>query len=217
MTFVITIAQRKGGAGKTTLAAHLSAELAGRGHTVSAIDLDEQRSFTAWAHRRRKQAGAAAVALDEETRFSLGYRLSKLKGRADFVVVDTPPSTCRTVEGAMRAADLILAPMQLSPLDLDASLPTARMIGASLRPGLFVVNRAPPRARIADIIRSKMIESRLPVAKSEIGGRAIFAESLATGLTAGEADPSGAGAREIERLADQVIDLAGARIAARPA
>lgn len=217
MAFVITVAQRKGGAGKTTLAAHLSAALAGRGFAVAAIDLDEQQSFTAWARRRLRQAGAAPVALDEEMRFSLGYRLAKLQDRADVVIIDTPPSAGRDVAGAMRAADLILAPMQLSPLDLDASLPTARMIGASLKPGLFVVNRAPPRARIADLIREKMVESRLPLARAEIGGRAVFAESLAAGLTAGETDPSGAGAREIDRLTDQVADLAGPRLQARRA
>jgi len=188
MAFVITVAQRKGGAGKTTLAAHLSAALAGRGFAVAAIDLDEQQSFTAWARRRLRQAGAAPVALDEEMRFSLGYRLAKLQDRADVVIIDTPPSAGRYVAGAMRAADLILAPMQLSP-----------------------------RARIADLIREKMVESRLPLARAEIGGRAVFAESLAAGLTAGETDPSGPGAREIDRLTDHVADLAGPRLQARRA
>ncbi len=214
MAFVITVAQRKGGAGKTTLAAHLSAELARRGLTVAAIDLDDQQSFTQWARRRLKHLSSAPVSLEEGGAFSLVYRLAKLRDRADVIVIDTPPAADRLVQGAMREADLILAPMQLSPLDLDASLPTARMIGASLRPGLFVINRAPPRARIADLIREKIADCRLPVAKAELGGRAAFAESLASGRTAGETEPSGQAADEVRRLTDQVIDLAGARLRA---
>jgi len=217
MTFVITVAQRKGGAGKTTIAAHLAADLAARGYSVAAIDLDDQRSFTAWAQRRLNNASSAPVILDNAPGFSLGYRLSKLKPQADVVVIDTAPAIDRLVQSAMREADLILAPMQLTSLDLDASLPTARMIGDSLRPGLFVVNRAPARARIADIIRAKIADCRLPVAKAEIGGRAAFAESLATGKTAGEIDPGGAAAREVRALADQVVDLAGRRLPSRAA
>ncbi|MDZ7628116.1 MAG: ParA family protein [Parvularculaceae bacterium] len=212
MAFVITIAQRKGGAGKTTLAAHLAADLAGRGCAVAAIDLDDQQSFSHWARRRLKNDAASSVALDESSGFSLGYRLARIRAANDVVIIDTPPAADRIVEGAMRAADLILAPMQLTPLDLDASLPTARMIGASLRPGLFVVNRAPPRARVADLIREKIAASRLPVAKVELGGRAAFAESLAIGLTAGEIDRRSAAADEIRRLCDQILDLAGARL-----
>ncbi|MFN0024362.1 MAG: division plane positioning ATPase MipZ [Parvularculaceae bacterium] len=214
MAFVITIAQRKGGAGKTTLAAHLAAALAARGFDVAAIDLDDQQSLTNWARRRMKMDGAAPVELAEASTLSLGYRLSKFKGRAGVVIIDTPPAADRMVQGAMREADLILAPMQLSPLDLDASLPTARMIGASTKPGLFVINRAPPRARIADLIRTKIAECRLPVAKAELGSRAAFAESLATGRTAGETDPGGAAAAEMRLLTDQVVDLAGSRIKA---
>lgn len=214
MSFVITVAQRKGGAGKTTVAAHLAADLAGRGFDVVAIDLDEQQSFTAWARRRLTETANAQIDLDEESRFSLGYRLGKLQSR-QVVIIDTPPAVCRTVDGAMRAADLIIAPIQLSPLDLDASLPTARMIGASLRPGLFIINRAPPRARIADVIRAKIRESRLPVAKTEWGSRAAFAECLAAGKSAAETDPGGAAAAESRALTDQVIDLAGARLSPR--
>ncbi len=212
MSFVITVAQRKGGAGKTTIAAHLAAGLALRGCVTAAVDLDDQSSLTSWVRRRASAANAPQILLDENTRFSLAFRLSRLRKAADAIVIDTPPSAERAVKEAMREADLILAPLQLTPLDLEASLPTARMIGASLRPGIFVINRAPPRARIADLIRSKIVAFRLPVAKVELGSRAAFAESMAAGKSALETEPSGLAATEFAALVDQVIDCAGHRL-----
>ena len=44
---VITIAQQKGGAGKTTLAAHLALTLAAQ-RRVAVIDIDPQASLATW-------------------------------------------------------------------------------------------------------------------------------------------------------------------------
>jgi len=214
MAFIITTAQRKGGAGKTTIACHLVALLAKRGFRLAAIDLDDQKSFTTWARRREARLGELDFRLDENARFSPGFRLRKLDGAADIVIIDTPPTLDSVISKTMRESNLVVAPLQLSPLDLDASLPTARMIGDALAPGLFVINRAPPRARIADLIRSKMKELRLPIARTEIGSRAAFAESLATGRIASEIEPSGLAAKEIEKLTDQIIELAQPRLKA---
>jgi len=45
---VITVAQQKGGAGKTTLVAHLAVALADKGQSVAAVDIDPQQSLTSW-------------------------------------------------------------------------------------------------------------------------------------------------------------------------
>src|SRR5689334_3683886 len=50
---VITIAQRKGGAGKTTLATQFAVTWARRGARVAALDIDPQGSFSAWVDLRR--------------------------------------------------------------------------------------------------------------------------------------------------------------------
>jgi cellulose biosynthesis protein BcsQ len=55
---VITIAQRKGGAGKTSLAIQLAVTWACRGARVAALDIDSQGSFAAWVDLRRARLGA---------------------------------------------------------------------------------------------------------------------------------------------------------------
>src|ERR1700744_2841386 len=47
MPFVITVAQQKGGTGKTTMAAHIAAALATT-HKVALLDIDPQHSLARW-------------------------------------------------------------------------------------------------------------------------------------------------------------------------
>jgi chromosome partitioning protein len=61
---VITIAQRKGGAGKTTLATQFAVTWARRGARVAALDIDPQGSFSAWVDLRRARLGAQAIGFD---------------------------------------------------------------------------------------------------------------------------------------------------------
>ena len=90
---VITIAQRKGGAGKTTLATQLAVAWARGGAPVAALDIDPQGSFSTWVDLRRARLGAKAIGFD----FAAlpGWRAAQWVddrvGSADLVVIDAPP------------------------------------------------------------------------------------------------------------------------------
>jgi len=60
---VITIAQCKGGAVKTTLATQLAVSWARCGARVAALDIDPQGTFSAWAALRRARLGEKASVL----------------------------------------------------------------------------------------------------------------------------------------------------------
>jgi hypothetical protein len=103
---VITIAQRKGGAGKTTLATQLAVAWARCGARVAALDIDPQGSFSTWVDLRRARLGAKAIGFD----FAAlpGWRAAQWAddrvGSADLVVIDAPPHAETEARIAVRVA-----------------------------------------------------------------------------------------------------------------
>ena len=61
---MITIAQRKGGAGKTTLAAQLAVAWARQGAKVAVLDIDPQASLATWVGLRRERLGDARIGFE---------------------------------------------------------------------------------------------------------------------------------------------------------
>ena len=74
MAVVITVAQQKGGTGKTTLAANLAAALA-PGRRVAVLDIDPQRSLTRWhALRAGRARRPPALTFSDVVRLAAGRR-----------------------------------------------------------------------------------------------------------------------------------------------
>ena len=54
---VISLANQKGGSGKTTLSANLSVLWSNSGYKVAIVDADNQRSISNWYNSRKKYYG----------------------------------------------------------------------------------------------------------------------------------------------------------------
>lgn len=203
---VITIAQRKGGAGKSTLAAQLAVAWAKRGARVAVLDIDPQGSLAAWAGLRRARLGDAAIGFD----FAAlpGWRAAQwIEERArggDLVVVDSPPHVETEARIAIRAAGLVLIPVQPSPLDLWATEATLALAHDERRKVLAVLNRVPPRSAAIERIAARLSELSAPPAHSRIGNRIALVQAMAQGLGVTETAPGSPAATEIKALADEV-------------
>jgi chromosome partitioning protein len=205
---VVTIAQRKGGAGKTTLAAQLAVAWARRGARVAALDIDPQASLAAWVDLRRARLGAASVGF--EFAALPGWRAAQwIEDRArsaDLVVIDNPPHAETEAQIAVRAAGLVLIPVQPSPLDLWATAATLKMVHDERRRALVVLNRVPPRSGLTDQIAAGLAESGAPIAKTRIGNRVALVRAMSSGLGVAESTVVSPAAAEIMALADEVYD-----------
>jgi chromosome partitioning protein len=201
MAFVIAIAQRKGGAGKSTVAANLATALAESGHRVGLLDIDPQRSLARWDQQRGESKKARALHFEAPTGWRLPATLERLKREQDFLLLDTAPHDDTDARLAIRGADLVLVPLQPSAADLwsmDATLDLAKQ---ERRPVRLLLNRVPAAGKLREEIEGQLRDRRLPVLDAVLGNRTAYAQAFMAGLGVVEAAPRGPAAAEVRALA----------------
>jgi chromosome partitioning protein len=194
---ILTIASQKGGAGKTTLSAHLAvaAERAGAG-PVAIINTDPQGSLADWWNQRAAETPLfAAVNVAR-----LAEHMSALRRQGvNLVVIDTPPALIDTIKAAITVADLVLIPARPSPHDLRAVGVIAEMAEQVSKLFCFVVNGAASRSRIALEARDALAQHG-PVAPVILHQRIDFATSMIDGRTVGELNSQSRSSHELALL-----------------
>jgi chromosome partitioning protein len=186
--YVITVAQQKGGVGKSTLAAHLAVAFAQQGYSTMLFDTDPQGTVTHW-HAQRKSNDIGLIATSG---WRLTRDLSMARESNDVIIIDTPPHAEMDIKVSVRAADMVIVPIQPSPADVWAVKETFNTISGESRQCMVVLNRVVQRANITIETKQKLRQLDIPVAETEIGNRVLFAASMENGLTVldGFANPS---------------------------
>ncbi len=202
---VITIAQQKGGAGKTTLAAHLAVACASLGHSVALVDIDPQGSLTRWHDIRAQKTPPLHVPVSHVTGWRATGEIDRLSRNHAIIIVDSPPHAQMDTKIAIRAASLILAPFQPSALDLWATGPTLDLVRSEKKTLLLVLNRVPSGPQVLADRQDEIAALGVEIATARLGNRSVFAQAMAEGLTALETMPKTVAARETIKLAREVL------------
>src|SRR5215467_1355724 len=190
---VITFASRKGGVGKSTLTAHVSAFAHILSHRCVLIDADPQGSLTLW-HAMRPNGGLplrnAAQGIDRLV------ASAQIDG-AEWVFIDTAPTTWVVVQEAIRVATMVIIPVRPSFFDTAAVQDTVKAARERNKPYAVVINAAPAKreekeAPAVAFTRAEFDRLSIPVWSGQISQRTAFLGSLAAGASAGEchADPA---------------------------
>ena len=206
MGHVVTLAQQKGGAGKTTVAANLAVAWAMQGLRVAVIDSDPQGSLGRWFMARRGLPGLAGIEFATASAWGVSYECDKLRKLADIVIVDTPPKVDADLRPALREADLVLVPVAGSMLDLWAVDGVMDLIAREGRPSRIVLNRVRGGARLSATV-AEAAEALGPVAAARLSSRVAYAETLGEGRAVVEM--RGPAADEVRALAAEVLAALG--------
>ena len=180
MGHVITFAQQKGGAGKTTILAHLAhASTLGR-QSVALIDFDPQGSLTRWAELARIDG----MDLMETASYRASSDIREASKDHDLTLVDCPGSAASVLEAAIRESDMVVAPCQPSVMDIWATEPTLQMCHSASVPARILLNRVPPRGLTADDAARALKKDGATILRTRLGNRVAYSRGLAEGTTA---------------------------------
>ena len=206
MAVVITVAQQKGGAGKTMLAANLAAAFAPTRHTAL-LDIDPQHTLGRWAKLRLAHPTVPPLMCSDVAGWRLASELDRLMRDFEVVVIDSPPQIDTDARRAIRVADLVLVPVQPSAPDRWAAEGTLTLAAAEKRRAVLILNRAPtsagPRFKALGEVRA----TGHTVLTASLGNRAGFVQAFAHGLGVIEAAPRSVAAAEMRALADRVWEF----------
>jgi chromosome partitioning protein len=205
--YTIAFLSQKGGAGKTTLATCIARQLQLDGEPVILIDSDPQGSARDW-RAATEQDTVLVVGLDRPT---LDKDIKALSDNGKkWVIIDGAPRNAEMTVSAIKAADLVIIPVQPSPYDVWATEDLVEIIKARQEvtngkpKAAFLISRAFKRTELSREVFTALEELGLPVFESMTTQRQTYPKTASEGLTPSDVEPNGEAAKEIKTIVKEI-------------
>uniref|UniRef100_A0A6M3KMN1 Putative ATPase domain containing protein n=1 Tax=viral metagenome TaxID=1070528 RepID=A0A6M3KMN1_9ZZZZ len=210
MTKVISVVNQKGGVGKSTVATNVASYLHLHDGPAMLVDLDPQGSAADWGDTREGENLMPIIKMGK----SVARDLPQISAGYKWVVIDGAPQVSELAAAAIRAADVVLIPVQPSCYDIWASsdvvdLVKARQDVTGGKPAAaMMVSRAIKNTHLSRDVKEALQGFELPVLKAITTQRIAYAALVGEGksvLSLGVDDPA---LFEIKMLAKEIQELA---------
>lgn len=204
---IISILNQKGGTGKTTLAVNIAREYTTRELSTLLVDSDSQGSAQRWHER----SGGDLIDMTCLPMTTLDKDVLKFTGRYDRIIIDGVPRISPLTICAIKAADLILIPVQPSPYDIWATEDLVRNVKDRIEmtdgktKAAFIVSRKIKGTNIGKEIYAQLQELGLPIFQCGTHQRVEYATTVEKGTTVIEHDAEGA--KEIALIVNEIEDF----------
>lgn len=211
---ILTIANQKGGSGKTCVAMNLAGAMGDRGFSVAVVDGDEQGTATSWyASAPENRPFPARVMNLAAARQNFSRPVRELVNDYDVIIIDTPGTLESPVLAiALIIADVALVPMIPAPGDLWATTPLIKLLDqVRVQNDRLVVRVVPNQVQttaLAVDALDTLKELKLDVARSSLAQRVAYKQALGFGCTVLDLkDPKAID--EVEHLTTEALELLG--------
>ncbi|MBO3760889.1 ParA family protein [Ciceribacter sp. L1K23] len=152
---VISFANAKGGAGKTTAALLLATELAHQGYRVAILDADPQRWISQWFELSGPQHNIEVVS--EVSLASLQGHLRELSATSDYVVVDLAGARDAVVTAAIGLSDHVMIPIQGCAMDAKGGAQILDLIRLMEEAGNLKVAHSVVLTRVTSMVTTRAL------------------------------------------------------------
>ncbi|MGD9500310.1 ParA family partition ATPase [Halothiobacillus sp.] len=207
----LAIVNQKGGTGKTTLSVNLGAGFSQRGTTVL-LDADPQESAGHWAKVSGNDGDLPHI--EGVVAGEVRERIQHLSDAHRYVLIDCPPHLDSDIlRRVLSFVDIVLIPIQPSPLDVWASIgmagavQEARVSNPDLR-AYMVLNQQDHRNALSRSMHEALADFEIPVLKNGLARRAAFRSAALEGCSVYRLGKRGSSAvNDIEAIIEEVLDL----------
>ena len=194
---IISLAQSKGGVGKSTMCANLAVTFS-QSARVLMVDCDPpQNSLTAWFGVRTDLYEDTGLRVEQVTTpAQLNSLLEKCKNQFDYIFIDGAPHVNSLVRAMLLASNLVLIPLAPSSVEIwsfenfESLLHQAEKLNKNLV-SKICWSRVRRRVKSSDeIIGSVAKHSRIKALKNQLTFRVAYMDSFAEGCSVFEwSDP----------------------------
>ena len=186
---VITFANTKGGAGKTTAVLLLATELVQKGHRVTILDADPQQWITRWHKLSPLDDRLNVIAYVNSA--TIERNIAENRATTDYFIVDLPGARTSLLATAIGLSDHVLIPIQGCAMDAQGGANVLELMQylerrANIRvPHSVVLTRVNPmvttRALLA--VKGLLAQRNVDVLNTPIVERAAFRDVFDSGGT----------------------------------